>query len=171
MLISTNAGLWRYLIGDTVKFTSLKPFRIIISGRTKSFINACGEELVVENADAAIQEACRRCNSLVKEYSAAPLFDCPPAIARHQWLCEFEQEPADLGEFIRILDEELQQRNSDYEAKRHKDLNLAPPLLILARKNLFYDWLKENKRLGGQSKVPRLANDRQVIETLLALNV
>ena len=170
LIISTNAGLWRYLIGDTVKFTSLNPFRIIITGRTKNFINACGEELVVENADQAVQAACCRCQALVKEYTAAPLYKEQQAAARHQWLFEFEQAPVDLPGFINVLDEELKKRNSDYEAKRYKNLNLAPPSLTVARPGLFYDWLKENKRLGGQAKIPRLANDRQIMETLLVFN-
>ncbi|MDP3836990.1 MAG: GH3 auxin-responsive promoter family protein [bacterium] len=171
LVISTNAGLWRYVIGDTVKFTSLKPYRIIITGRTKSFINACGEELVVENADEAVKEACRQSEANVKEYTAAPLFGAgKEAVACHQWLFEFEQAPADINEFGLALDRELRCRNSDYEAKRHKDMNLGPPRLIVARENVFYDWLKQNKRLGGQSKIPRLANDRQIMDVLLSLN-
>jgi hypothetical protein len=170
LVISTNAGLWRYLIGDTVKFTSLSPFRIVVTGRTKSFINACGEELVVENADQALAVTCQRCQALVKEYSAAPLYNSGTAAACHQWLFEFEQEPQDWLEFGRILDEELKARNSDYEAKRHKDLNLSAPVLIKARPGLFYDWLKERRRLGGQAKIPRLANDRQIMEALLSFN-
>ncbi|MDD3285079.1 MAG: GH3 auxin-responsive promoter family protein [Patescibacteria group bacterium] len=170
LVISTNAGLWRYLIGDTVKFTCLNPFRIIISGRTKSFINACGEELVVENAEQAVQAACVRCQAIVKEYTAAPKFSDNAAAAYHEWLFEFEQEPLSLSEFARALDEELKKRNSDYEAKRYKDLNLSEPVLMKARPGLFYNWLKANKRLGGQSKIPRLANDRQIFASLLALN-
>ncbi|PKM87349.1 hypothetical protein CVU83_03120 [Candidatus Falkowbacteria bacterium HGW-Falkowbacteria-2] len=171
LVISTNAGLWRYIIGDTIKFTSLKPFRIVITGRTKSFINACGEELVVENADEAVKEACRQTESLVKEYMAAPLFgEGNEAVACHQWIFEFEKAPADLDAFGVYLDIELRRRNSDYEAKRHKDMNLGTPRIIIARENLFYDWLKQKKRLGGQSKVPRLANDREIIESLLSLN-
>lgn len=170
LVISTNAGLWRYLIGDTVRFTSLAPFRIVVTGRTKSFINACGEELVVENADQAVQEACTRCQAMVKDYSAAPLYGSDQAAARHQWLFEFSVAPRDLDNFTSILDEELKNRNSDYEAKRHKDLNLSAPLVIVARPDLFYDWLKQHKRVGGQSKVPRLANNRELMDSLLALN-
>ena len=170
LVISTNAGLWRYLIGDTIKFTSLNPFRIVITGRTKSFINACGEELVVENAEQAVQSACNRCQAIVKEYTAAPQYSAGQAAARHEWLFEFEREPSDLQVFATVLDEELKLRNSDYEAKRHKDLNLAAPFLIKARSSLFYDWLKANERLGGQAKIPRLSNDRQVLDSLLNLN-
>lgn len=170
LVISTNAGLWRYLIGDTVKFTCLKPFRIVISGRTKSFINACGEELVVENAERAVAAACTLCKAVVKEYTAAPRFFSEQAAARHEWLFEFERAPENLSAFVLALDEELKRANSDYAAKRHKDLNLAPPLLIKARSGLFYDWLKAGKRLGGQVKIPRLSNDRQVLDSLLALN-
>ncbi len=167
LLISTNAGLWRYLIGDTVKFTSLSPYRLVVTGRTKSFINACGEELVVENADQAVEAACKTCQALVKEYTAAPLFVGQQSAARHQWVFEFEKAPLDLDQFSNVLDEELKKRNSDYEAKRHKDLNLASPTIVIARTGLFYDWLKEFKRLGGQAKIPRLANDRQIIEAIL----
>ena len=170
LIISSNAGLWRYLIGDTVKFTSLAPFRIIVSGRTKSFINACGEELVVENADQALESACRQCGALVKEYTAAPLYNQGKAAACHQWLFEFERLPEDLQKFAFCFDEELKKRNSDYEAKRYKDLNLNPPVLVIGRPGLFYDWLKQRKRLGGQVKVPRLANDRCIIEDILSLN-
>ncbi len=170
LLISTNAGLWRYLIGDTIKFTSIKPYRIVITGRTKSFINACGEELVVENADRAVKAACDACVAEVREYSAAPLFNESKGVARHQWLFEFTKQPDNEQKFMEVLDTTLKSLNSDYEAKRYKDLNLAPPLLVMARQNLFYDWLKENRRLGGQAKVPRLANDRKIMSELLDIN-
>jgi len=170
LIISTNAGLWRYLIGDTVKFTCLNPFRIIVSGRTKSFINACGEELVVENAEQAVKAACIRCQATVKEYTAAPRYSIGQAAACHEWLFEFENEPVDMLLFAEVLDEELKNRNSDYCSKRYKDLNLAPPLLIKASRGLFYEWLKKNNRLGGQSKIPRLSNDREVLESILKLN-
>ncbi|MDD2680954.1 MAG: GH3 auxin-responsive promoter family protein [Patescibacteria group bacterium] len=170
LLISTNAGLWRYLIGDTIKFTSIKPYRIIITGRTKSFINACGEEVVVENADRAVKAACDACSAEVREYSAAPLFNESEGAARHQWLFEFAKRPDNEKKFIEVLDNTLMSLNSDYEAKRYKDLNLAPPLLVVAKHDLFYCWLKEKKRLGGQAKVPRLSNDRKIMSELLALN-
>lgn len=171
LLISTNAGLWRYLIGDTIKFTSIKPYRIVITGRTKSFINACGEEMVVENADQAVKAACEACSAEVREYSAAPLFNESEGAARHQWLFEFAKNPNDKQKFMEVLDTTLKGLNSDYEAKRYKDFNLSPPLLVIARQNLFYDWLKKNRHLGGQAKVPRLSNDRKIMLELLALNV
>jgi len=170
LVISTNAGLWRYLIGDTVRFTSLAPFRIVLSGRTKSFINACGEELVVENADKAVAQAAQLTGALVKEYTAAPYYHNKTAAATHQWLFEFEKAPSDSLQFMRLLDNELKKSNSDYEAKRYKDLNLAPPLLVIAKKDLFYHWLKEKNRLGGQAKIPRLSNDRILIDHLLTMN-
>ncbi|MCF7860561.1 GH3 auxin-responsive promoter family protein [Patescibacteria group bacterium] len=170
LVISTNAGLWRYLIGDTIKFTSLFPFRIIISGRIKSFINACGEELVVENADRAVKIACDYCQAEIREYSAAPLYHEAVGAARHQWLFEFSSPPKDLPRFMDILDIELKKLNSDYEAKRYKDLNLAAPAFVIARTDLFYDWLKERRRVGGQAKIPRLSNDRIIIDELLSMN-
>lgn len=171
LLISTNSGLWRYLIGDTIRFTSLSPFRIIITGRTKSFINACGEELVVENADQAVAMAAKRCQASVKEYTAAPLYQSTEATAIHQWLFEFNQAPVDLSQFGLILDEELKKLNSDYEAKRYKNLNLAAPIVILAKENLFYHWLKDRSRLGGQAKIPRLSDDRKIMDDLLKRNL
>lgn len=170
LLISTNAGLWRYLIGDTIRFTSLSPHRIVITGRTKSFINACGEELVVENADESVAAAAKTCGVGVKEYTAAPFYGNTTAIACHQWLVEFENKVPDLNQFTDVLDEELKKRNSDYEAKRHKDLNLTRPIVIVAKNNLFYNWLKNRSRLGGQSKIPRLSENRAIIEELLSLN-
>lgn len=170
LVISTNAGLWRYLIGDTVKFTCLDPFRIIISGRTKSFINICGEELMVDNAETALSRACASSGAILKEYTAAPVYMAKDTQARHQWLLEFSQPPKDLEAFALRFDEELKKLNSDYESKRYKDFNLNRPEIILARPDLFYDWLKTKGRLGGQSKVPRMTNDRQLIEELLLLN-
>jgi hypothetical protein len=171
LIISTNSGLWRYLIGDTIRFTSLSPFKIIITGRTKSFINACGEELVVENADQAISAAALISRAQVKEYTAAPLFlKNQTAAASHQWLIEFSQPPQDLNLFQSALEKELKLRNSDYEAKRYKDLNLGPPILIEAKKDLFYNWLKDRRRISGQAKIPRLSNNREIIEELLLRN-
>jgi len=171
LIISTNAGLWRYLIGDTIRFTSLKPFRIVVSGRTKSFINACGEELVVENADQAISAAALATQAEVKEYTAAPLFsEQGQAAASHQWLIEFSKAPQDLNVFKLALDRELKLRNSDYEAKRHKDLNLGSPILIEAKPELFYNWLKDKRRISGQAKIPRLSNNREIIDELLLRN-
>jgi hypothetical protein len=170
LVISTNAGLWRYLIGDTIKFTSLNPFRIVVSGRTKSFINACGEELMVDNADLALSRACLSSGATLKDYTVAPVYMDGQNKAHHQWLLEFSQAPLDLGLFSATLDLELKKLNSDYEAKRYKDLNLDPPEIILARPGLFYDWLKLKGRLGGQSKVPRLVNGRDLMDELLTLN-
>jgi hypothetical protein len=169
LVISTNGGLWRYLIGDTIVFTSLRPFRIKISGRTKHFINAFGEELMVGNADQALEKASRETGAALVEYTAAPLFMAEGKSGRHQWLIEFSRPPANLADFSRRLDENLKALNSDYEAKRYQDIALGPPEIILARSGLFHEWLREKNRLGGQNKVPRLANNREYLEELLAL--
>lgn len=171
MVISTSAGLWRYLIGDTIRFTSLHPHKFIISGRTQHFINAFGEELMVDNADKAIALASRETGARVTEYTAAPLFMFGKAQGVHEWFIEFETMPASLGEFAALLDKRLQELNSDYEAKRYKGFSLQPPRIIVAREGAFYDWLKLKGMLGGQHKIPRLSNDRKVMEELLALNV
>ena len=170
MLISTSCGLWRYLIGDTVKFTSRNPYKFIISGRTKHFINAFGEELIIDNAEKGLQHACQQTGAEVLEYTAAPVFMDGNAKCRHQWLIEFSREPQDLGQFATLLDRKLQELNSDYEAKRHKDITLQPLEIVKARPGLFNEWLKQRGKLGGQHKVPRLSNSRQHIEQLLALN-
>ncbi|MFP4514508.1 MAG: GH3 auxin-responsive promoter family protein [Parcubacteria group bacterium] len=170
LIISTNSGLWRYLIGDTIKFTSLKPPRIIVSGRVKSFINAFGEELIIDNAEKALTETNKLHDSEIKEYTVAPVFMSEKNTGRHQWLIEFNKAPKDLNNYIQDLDKELKKLNSDYEAKRYNDMTLSMPEIIVARENLFYDWLKANKRLGGQYKVPRLKNDRQIIDDILRLN-
>ncbi len=170
MIISTSCGLWRYMIGDTIQFTSTNPYKFIISGRTKSFINAFGEELIVDNAEQGLAYACRQTGAQVLEYTAAPVFMDARAKCRHQWLIEFSQPPQDLQQFARLLDERLQQVNSDYEAKRYKDITLQPLEVIAARKGLFNDWLKQKGKLGGQHKVPRLSNSRDHIEELLTLN-
>lgn len=170
IVISTTGGLWRYQIGDTVKFTSTNPYKFIISGRTKSFINAFGEELIVDNAEKGLHEACRQTGAVVNEYTAAPVFMNAEGKCRHQWIVEFEKAPSDLKAFANILDEALQHINSDYEAKRHKNITLQQLELIPARKGLFNDWLKSRGKLGGQHKVPRLSNNRDIIEQLLTLN-
>ena len=169
MVITTSGGLWRYLIGDTVCFTSLRPYKFVISGRTKHFINAFGEELMVNNADRGIRIACQKTGAIVKEYTAAPLFLLDKAKGRHQWLIEFEKEPASLPDFARILDEALKSLNSDYEAKRYKEISLQPLEVIVAREGLFYDWLQSKGKLGGQHKIPRLSNSRTFLEELLTL--
>jgi len=170
MLISTSCGLWRYLIGDTVKFTSKNPYKFVITGRTKHFINAFGEELIVDNAEKGLAYACEKTNSEVLEYTAAPVFMDDKGKCRHQWLIEFLREPEDLNEFAMILDRHLQEINSDYEAKRHKDITLQHLEIIKARKGLFNDWLKAKGKLGGQHKVPRLSNSRENIEEMLKMN-
>lgn len=170
IVISTTCGLWRYQIGDTVKFTSTNPYKFIISGRTKSFINAFGEELIVDNAEKGLHEACRQTGAVVNEYTAAPVFMNNEGKCRHQWIIEFEKAPADIALFTRLLDEALQRINSDYEAKRYKDITLQQLEIIPARKGLFNDWLKSKGKLGGQHKVPRLSNNRDIIEQIIDLN-
>ena len=169
MLISTSCGLWRYKIGDTVRFTSTNPYKFVITGRTKSFINAFGEELIVDNAEQGLAYACQQTGAEVLEYTAAPVFMDANAKCRHQWLIEFSKPPQDLQQFARLLDQKLQEVNSDYEAKRFKDITLQPLELIEARKGLFNDWLKLRGKLGGQHKVPRLSNSREHIDQLLSL--
>ena len=170
MVISTSSGLWRYIIGDMIRFTQRNPYKFVITGRTKSFINAFGEELIVDNAEKGLAEACRRTGAEVLEYTAAPVFMDAEGKCRHQWVVEFSREPNDLEEFARILDEYLQQINSDYEAKRYKDITLQRLELVKARSGVFNDWLKQKGKLGGQHKVPRLCNNRDIIEQVLALN-
>ena len=170
IVISTNGGLWRYMIGDTVRFTTLFPHRIIITGRTKHFINAFGEELIVDNAERGLQVACEKTGAVIKEYSAAPVFMSENSKGRHQWIIEFEKKPDDLNEFAAVLDEALKSLNSDYEAKRYKDMTLEQLEIIEAKHNLFISWLKSKNKLGGQNKVPRLANNREFIDELIILN-
>ena len=170
MLISTTCGLWRYMIGDTVIFKQKNPYKFIISGRTKHFINAFGEELIVDNAERGLDYACKMTGAEVLEYTAAPVFMDGKAKCRHQWVIEFACEPADLGEFAALLDGKLQEINSDYEAKRFKNITLQPLEIIKARRGLFNDWLKSRGKLGGQNKVPRLCNTREHIEQLLKMN-
>jgi len=171
MVISTSGGLWRYRIGDTVRFTSLFPHKFVITGRTKFFINAFGEELMVDNAEKGIRKACEETNATVFAYTAAPLFLLDKGKGRHQWLIEFDKQPASLVRFAVCLDKTLQQLNSDYEAKRYKEIALLTPEVIVARENLFFDWLKKHNKLGGQHKIPNLSNDRNIIDELLAMNL
>lgn len=170
MVISTSCGLWRYMIGDTVSFTSVKPYKFIITGRTKYFINAFGEELIMDNAEKALVYVCEKTHSEVLEYSAAPVFMDNHAKCRHQWLIEFSREPEDLDEFARLLDKKLQEINSDYEAKRFHDITLQHLEIVKARSGLFSDWLKSKGKLGGQHKVPRLSNNRKNIDEMLNMN-
>lgn len=169
LVISTNGGLWRYLVGDTVQFTSLNPFRIRVSGRLKHYINAFGEELIVDNADKAIAAAAVHCGVVVNDYTAAPVYFSETGNGAHEWLIEFEQEPASLQDFTASLDQELKRQNSDYEAKRHKSIALGLPVVHSVPKGLFGSWLKQKGKLGGQHKVPRLSNDRKHIDELLQL--
>ena len=170
MLISSSCGLWRYEIGDTVKFTSRNPYKFVITGRTKYFINAFGEELIMDNAEKGLAYACEKTGAVVSEYTAAPVYMDNNAHCRHQWLIEFSKEPASLDEFASILDQHLQEINSDYEAKRFHDITLQRLEIVKARPNLFNDWLKSKGKLGGQHKVPRLSNDRKNIDELLEMN-
>jgi hypothetical protein len=170
MVITTSCGLWRYVIGDTVMFTSKNPYKFIITGRTKNFINAFGEELIVDNAEKGLAYACAKTGAEVQEYTAAPVYMDNNAKCRHQWLIEFSKPPENIDEFASILDNKLQNINSDYEAKRAKNITLQPLEIITARQNLFNDWLNLKGKLGGQHKIPRLSNSRDIIEQLLKLN-
>jgi len=170
LVISTNTGLWRYMIGDTVKFTSTTPFKIKITGRVKHFINAFGEELIIDNAQTAIREACEKTGATIREFTAAPVFMKTDSKGGHEWLIEFEKQPNDLVKFTETLDLTLKTVNSDYEAKRYKSLSLEMPKVVIAKEGLFYQWLKDRDKLGGQHKIPRLANTREYIEPLLELN-
>ena len=171
VVISTNAGLWRYLIGDTVRFTSLDPYRIRVSGRTKHYINVFGEELMVENTDMAIAKTCLITNTEVVDYTVAPIFMDGKEKGSHEWIIEFKNDPENVSEFQQILDETLQSLNSDYEAKRYNNMTLNPLKLNVARPKLFYDWLKEHNKLGGQHKIPRLSNVRDYVEELKNLQM
>lgn len=170
MVITTNGGLWRYMIGDTVRFISKQPFRLIISGRTKLYINAFGEEVMIDNAERALHEACAQTDALIREYTAAPMYMSSNDKGCHQWLIEFEKAPESMESFTAILDLTLQSLNSDYEAKRYKNITLQQPLVTIARRNLFFDWMKSLDKLGGQNKVPRLSNNREIIDSLLVIN-
>ncbi len=169
MVITTNGGLWRYVIGDTVIFTSKKPFKIKITGRIKHFINAFGEELIIDNAEKALNIATSNTNSLIKEYTAAPIFMKDNKKGGHEWLIEFEKKPDNIKNFTEILDKSLKELNSDYEAKRYKNMTLDFPKIKIAKKGIFYKWLKQKNKLGGQNKIPRLANDRKYIDELLII--
>ncbi len=169
MVISTNAGLWRYLIGDTIRFTSVNPFRIKVSGRTKHFINAFGEELIIENAEVAITKACEQTNASIDNFTAAPRYMESSNKGRHEWIIEFTREPSDLEAFSKILDETLRQENSDYDAKRYKDIALEAPTIHSVPMGTFYNWMKKRGKLGGQNKVPRLSNSREYLDDILKM--
>lgn len=170
MVISTCCGLWRYVLGDTVRFTSKNPYKIVITGRTKQFINAFGEELIVDNAEKGLERACRQTGAEVLEYTAAPVFMDETGHCRHQWIIEFSKPPAGLARFSELLDKELQAVNSDYEAKRFKDITLLQLEIVPARPGLFNEWMRQRGKLGGQHKVPRLSNSREYIDQLLEMN-
>jgi hypothetical protein len=169
LVISSNAGLWRYIIGDTIKFTSKYPYKIKITGRTKHFINAFGEEVIIDNAEKALQEACKNTGAIVEEYTAGPVFMGTDQKGAHQWIIEFAKEPDNVEKFTQILDEALQSLNSDYEAKRHKGITLEMPHLVVAPKETFYNWMKQRGKIGGQNKIPRLSNDRKYLDQLLKM--
>ena len=170
MVITTNSGLWRYKIGDTIKFTCLNPYRVKVTGRTKHFINVFGEELVVENAEMALSKTTQLTKSEISNYTVGPIFMSDKTKGSHEWIIEFSKEPDDMNKFTEILDLSLQSLNSDYEAKRYKDSTLELPKIIKGRKNLFYDWLRSRNKLGGQNKIPRLSNSREYVEELLGIN-
>jgi len=170
IVITTNAGLWRYKIGDTIRFTSLKPYRILITGRTKHFINVFGEEVIIENSDKAIKNLCEKMNLEVVDYTVGPVFMDGKKKGRHQWLIEFNKTPSNINEVSNQIDELLKFENSDYEAKRYNSISLDKPEVIVAKKGLFYKWMKNKNKLGGQNKIPRLSNSRNYIEELLKLN-
>ncbi len=169
LVITTNSGLWRYLIGDTIRFTSLSPYRIKVTGRTKHHINVFGEELMVENTDAALAKTCKEHLCEIIDYTVAPIFMTNEQKGAHEWIIEFKTKPDNIENFRKALDENLQSVNSDYEAKRYNNMTLNPLVLNIARENLFYDWLKQEDKLGGQHKVPRLSNERTYLESLLSL--
>ena len=170
MLITTNSGLWRYKIGDTVMFTSLNPFKIIISGRTKHFINAFGEEVIIDNVEKALEKVISRHNCKITDYTVAPKFMESGKKGSHDWIIEFSKNPNDINGFMFDLDLEIQENNTDYKAKRFKNITLDKPILNIGRKNLFYDWLKGKRKVGGQNKIPRLSNDRKFFDELIKIN-
>ncbi|GGG43926.1 GH3 auxin-responsive promoter family protein [Epilithonimonas arachidiradicis] len=170
VVITTNGGLWRYLIGDTVKFTSIKPYRIKVSGRTKHYINAFGEELMIDNVETALKIACENLNASISDYTGAPVFMTNNSKGCHEWIFEFTKQPSCIDEFTEVFDKTLKTLNSDYEAKRYNDITLRKPIIHTAKPNLFYEWMASRGKLGGQNKVPRLSNDREYIDPLLELN-
>ena len=170
IVISTNGGLWRYMIGDTIVFTCTDPYRFRISGRTRHFINAFGEEVIVENADKALEAACKGTGAIISEYTAGPVYMGEASRGTHEWIIEFEKMPDDINKFTDLLDNTLKSVNSDYEAKRFKDINLIKPIVRPVAKGTFNYWLKSKNKLGGQNKVPRLSNDRKLIEEICSFS-
>lgn len=169
LVISTNGGLWRYIVGDTIRFTSVHPYKIQVTGRLKHFINAFGEEVIVDNADRAVADACRQTDAIVNDYTVAPIYLTTQHRGGHEWLIEFSKPPNDLFSFTKILDDALRAANSDYDAKRQHDLALALPVVRSMPRNTFYQWLKSKNKLGGQNKVPRLSNDRKFVDEILGM--
>ncbi len=169
LVISSNSGLWRYIIGDTIKFTETKPFRFKITGRTRHFINAFGEELIIENADFAIKKACEKSQALLVDYTAAPIYNDDKHKGGHEWLLEFDKEPTDINLFIEELDIALKNANSDYEAKRYKNLAMQAPVIKILPRGTFNTWLKQKQKLGGQHKVPRLSNNRTIVDEICGM--
>jgi hypothetical protein len=167
LVISTNSGLWRYNVGDVVRFTSVVPYRIKITGRTKHYINVFGEELVIENAEMAIAKACEQTNAVLANFTAGPIYFNEENKGGHEWIIEFVTEPADKNQFTVLLDQFLKDLNSDYEAKRYKDMALLLPTVHYVPEGTFYKWLKLKGKLGGQHKVPRLSNTREHLEEIL----
>ncbi len=170
IIITTNSGLWRYKIGDTIRFTSLSPYRIRVTGRTKHHINVFGEELIIENAEEALKNVCKKTGTEIKDYTAGPIFMSGKEKGAHEWIIEFRKPPEQLDYFTEFLDNALKSLNSDYEAKRYNNTTLKMPVVHVARENLFHDWLKSKDKLGGQHKIPRLSNKRDYIEELLKMN-
>ena len=169
LVISTTGGLWRYLVGDTIQFTSLNPYKIKVTGRLKHYINAFGEEVIADNSDNAIAAACEKTNAIVNDYTAAPVYFCDGANGTHEWLIEFDQHPENLEQFTIELDKALKNCNSDYEAKRYKDIALRMPIVRALPNGTFNEWLRRRGKLGGQHKVPRLSNERKILEEIVAL--
>jgi hypothetical protein len=170
IVISTNSGLWRYIIGDTVSFTQRDPYKFKITGRIKHFINAFGEELIIDNAEIALKKACQNTNALIREYTAAPIYMSEKSKGGHEWLIEFEQQPSDINHFMETLDNELKAVNSDYEAKRYQNMTLDFPKITSIKSGVFYSWMKNRGKLGGQHKVPRLENSRKYADEIILLN-
>ncbi|MEP7127212.1 MAG: GH3 auxin-responsive promoter family protein [Chitinophagales bacterium] len=168
LVISTNGGLWRYVVGDTIRFTSVRPYKIQVTGRLKHYINAFGEEVIVDNTDRALAEACHLTGAVVNDYTVAPIYLTVAHRGGHEWLIEFSKPPEDALHFAKVLDEALRSVNSDYDAKRSHDLALQLPVIHILKPNTFYNWLKSKGKLGGQNKVPRLSNDRNYVEEILA---
>lgn len=169
VIITTNAGLWRYKLGDTIQFTSKLPFRIKVSGRTKHFMNAFGEEVIIDNAEKALKHASDHTGAIIEEYTAAPIFLTNNQAGKHQWLIEFKKEPDQLSKFSELLDSKLKEINSDYDAKRKGNMALGFPKIDVLPKGSFYEWMKSRNKLGGQNKVPRLSNDRKYVEEIMRL--